>query len=82
MQGFGVKADIDNTTEVHVFKGETTIIAGNSKDKKEVVDVIAGQARLVTHNKNSSVIENITLKKSYFIRKIDTPRPLKRITRR
>jgi hypothetical protein len=67
---FGVRAGTRGDTELHVFKGMTTLIAGMRNTEKELVEVHAGQARQVdTYNAD---IQAIQLDKHSFARSIDS----------
>jgi hypothetical protein len=66
---FGVQANVDGTLELHVTDGKTSLIAGN-KIKRDVYQILAGQARQVSDQGTS--IKEIELKDSAFAQKIDT----------
>jgi hypothetical protein len=63
---FGVLADVQGDTQLHVFKGRTTLIAGGQK--KDVIDVVAGRAMEV----NGSQTREIELEKTAFARVINS----------
>jgi hypothetical protein len=65
---FGVLADVQGDTQLHVFKGRTTLIAGEQKTEKNVKDVIAGRAMEV----NGSKTREIELNKTAFARVINS----------
>jgi hypothetical protein len=67
---FGVDAIYDGSTELHVYKGKTTLIAGSGQNDKELAEVIAGNAKKVRYT--DSQINDITLKESLFVREIDS----------
>jgi hypothetical protein len=66
---FGVQADINGTTELHVTKGKTLLTA-IGQGEKSVLDVIAGQARKVVAG--SSRVQAIPIQDNTFVRKIDS----------
>lgn len=67
---FGVHAGTRGDTQLHVFKGMTTLIAGLRNTEKELVEVHAGQARQIdTYNAD---IRAIQLDKNTFARSIDS----------
>jgi hypothetical protein len=65
---FGVLADVQGDTQLHVFKGRTTLIAGGPKKDKNAIDVTAGQAMEV----DGSDAKAIELKKTAFARVINS----------
>jgi hypothetical protein len=67
---FGVDAISDGGTELHVYKGKTTLIAGSGQNDKELVEVTAGNAKKVRYA--DSQIRDITLKELLFVREIDS----------
>jgi hypothetical protein len=67
---FGVWTSLDGSTELHVYKGKTTLIAGVSQDSKQVAEVVAGKAKR-TWTSNSH-IEDISLEETLFARDIDS----------
>jgi hypothetical protein len=71
---FGVQASFDGTTELHVYKGKTTLIAGISQDSKQTVEVVAGKAART--RTDSSQIMDISLNKTLFVREIDSSKHL------
>lgn len=64
---FGVQENIDRTTELHVMKGRTTLLAGRDREKT-AFDVIQGQAREVREEGTS--VEAISLRENAFIQQI------------
>jgi hypothetical protein len=71
---FGVQASFDGTTELHVYQGKTTLIAGISQDSKQTIQVIAGKATRTWTD--SSQIMDISLNKTLFVREIDSSKHL------
>jgi hypothetical protein len=67
---FGVRAGTRGDTELHVFKGMTTLIAGKRNTEKELVEVHAGQARQV--DVYNADIRAIQLDQRTFARSIDS----------
>jgi hypothetical protein len=67
---FGVEATSRGDTELHVFKGRTTLIAGFSKKEKELVEVSAEQARRVDFL--NAGIKAIELDRRAFTRSFDS----------
>jgi hypothetical protein len=68
---FGVYVSQGNT-EVHVLKGRTTLVAGSQDRARQVVDISKGQARMIRDG--DSHIQEIEIKKDYFVRQIDSKR--------
>lgn len=66
---FGVQADLNGTTELHVTKGKIALVSG-SKDHKTNILVHAGSAKKVTSDSLGSI--SIPCKKGMFIRQIDS----------
>ncbi|MBN1763887.1 MAG: NPCBM/NEW2 domain-containing protein [Sedimentisphaerales bacterium] len=66
---FGVKENIDETTELHVVKGRTTLLAGQDK-QKTAFDVVQGQARQVSLKGQS--VKHISLKENVFVQQINS----------
>jgi hypothetical protein len=69
---FGVCASLNGVTELHVYKGKTTLIAGTDQDNKQVTEVVAGNARRIHYG--SPQIDDISLKETLFARDIDSSR--------
>lgn len=67
---FGVAADENGDTELHVFKGKTALIAGFERKQKEIVEVSARQARRV--DALNADIKAIDLAASGFARSFDS----------
>jgi hypothetical protein len=65
---FGVYSDLQNKTELHVFKGKTTLTSTADKTAKNL-GVISGQARKVDAAGN---VRDIQLNKDVFVRAIDS----------
>ena len=66
---FGVQENIDETTELHVLKGRTTLLAGQEKDKT-AFEVVQGQARRVSAKGES--VKEISLKEDAFVQQINS----------
>ena len=66
---FGVLANVDGTTEAHVFKGLTKVLTGRSKDS-QAISVTAGQAKQVPFE--GGQVEDIKLKENSFAQQIDS----------
>jgi hypothetical protein len=71
---FGVWASFNGSTELHVYKGKTTLIAGVGQDSKQVVEVAAGKAKRI--RSDNSQISDICLKQTLFVREIDSSKQL------
>ncbi|MCE5185411.1 MAG: FecR family protein [Planctomycetaceae bacterium] len=67
---FGVFAGTRGDTQLHVFKGMTTLIAGLKNTEKELLEVQAGQARQV--DVYNAGIRAIQLDQNSFARSIDS----------
>jgi hypothetical protein len=67
---FGVLADRQGTTELHVFKGTTVFIWETKNKVKKVFDVLAGQALRL--EQSSDDVKNIALNDNAFVRSIDS----------
>jgi hypothetical protein len=67
---FGVIADTSGDTEVHVFKGETMLVAGAQKEKKTVLNLTAGKAGKICAGQTA--VKNIQVNLSAFVRDIDS----------
>lgn len=66
---FGVKADLDGQTEVHVMRGKTMLISGTSRNSKTQFELSQGQAKAVTAG---GAVRDISLKNDAFVRRIDS----------
>ena len=66
---FGVQANVNGVTELHVVKGKTTLVSG-PKDNKTSIFLNAGSARKVTANSLSPV--DIACSEEIFVRQIDS----------
>ncbi|MEJ5259095.1 MAG: FecR domain-containing protein [Anaerohalosphaeraceae bacterium] len=64
---FGVKAEPDGQTEVHVLSGKTLLISGTGSNPKNHVEIARGQAKAIAGN---GTIQDIPLKKDSFVRHI------------
>lgn len=66
---FGVYADTRGQTELHVFKGNTILIAGQKGQNKQTIEVAGGRACRV--DSNNGYITDINLDHNMFARGID-----------
>ncbi len=64
---FGVKADADGRTEVHVMRGKTLLFSGSRKDSKNQYEINAGHAKSIVKN---GFVQDIPLSKDFFVRQI------------
>lgn len=64
---FGVQADLNGNTQLHVVKGRTTLMAGEDSDKVNI-DVEAGHAKEISVI--DSVVSDIECDRTKFVRKI------------
>lgn len=67
---FGVQTGHDGSTELHVFKGKTTVVAFDSSRHKIISDQAAGQAIVVSDYYSDLKIREIPLKNNIFVRDI------------
>lgn len=65
---FGVYTDMRGEIELHVFEGKTVLIAGLNNKAKQVMDVVAGQAK--RFGEFSSEVQSIALSERFFARDI------------
>ncbi len=70
---FGVEVDFDGSTDVHMFTGKASLIPGSIGEKKEGVELIAGQAKTVT---KKCEVRDIAFQREAFVRKIDSKRDI------
>lgn len=63
---FGVYTDMRGDTELHVFEGKTVLIAGLGDKTKQVLDVVAGQAK--RFGEATGQVLSITLSENFFAR--------------
>ena len=66
---FGVQADVNGATELHVVKGKTTLVSG-PEDNKTNIFLNAGSARKVTADSLEPI--DIACSKEIFVRQIDS----------
>lgn len=66
---FGVRVNVDRSTELHVMKGYTTLVAGKKKDK-EAFAVLQGQAREV--NPDGDSVKEVPLEENAFVQQINS----------
>lgn len=64
---FGVKAEPDGQTEVHVLAGKTLLISGTGSNPKNQYEITLGQAKAIAKN---GTVQDIPLKKDSFVRHI------------
>lgn len=67
---FGVYTDMRGDVELHVFEGKTVLIAGLSNKTKQVLDVVAGQAK--RFGESSTEVQSIRLSEQFFARDIQS----------
>ncbi|MEJ5259816.1 MAG: NPCBM/NEW2 domain-containing protein [Anaerohalosphaeraceae bacterium] len=67
---FGVYTDMRGDIELHVFEGKTVLIAGLSNKTKQVMDVMAGQAK--RFGESSGEVQSIRLSEGFFARDIQS----------
>ncbi|HOQ03603.1 MAG TPA: FecR domain-containing protein [Anaerohalosphaeraceae bacterium] len=67
---FGVYTDMRGDIELHVFEGKTVLIAGLSNKTKQVLDVIAGQAK--RFGESGTEVQSIRLSEQFFARDIQS----------
>lgn len=66
---FGVKINYDGTSEVHVMKGQTTLLAGPKNKQSTGQSIIAGQARRVTLDGQITIIP---MRQEIFAQRVDS----------
>ncbi len=66
---FGVKVDFDGSTDVHMFKGKASLIPGSVKEKKEGVELTAGQAKAVLQ---TGIVQEIEFEERLFVRRLES----------
>ncbi len=66
---FGIEVGFDGSTNVHMFKGKASLIPGQNGDKKEGMELLAGQAKEVTQ---TGKVRAIQLQKQAFVRRFDS----------
>lgn len=64
---FGVKADLDGQTEVHVIRGKTLLFSGSGRNPKNQYEIHQGQAKAIAED---GLVQDIALKKTLFVRQI------------
>ncbi len=67
---FGVKAEMDGSTEVHVFRGKTMLMAGGDGQESRTETVTSGLARAVTAD--DAQIHKIAIREDVFARTVDS----------
>jgi hypothetical protein len=66
---FGVEVGFDGSTDVHMFKGKASLIPGRTGEKKESLELHAGQAKAVAQ---TGQVQDIELKGKAFVRAFDS----------
>lgn len=67
---FGVYADMKGETELHMFKGNALLIAGQTQDPKKTSEVSSGQALRVDYT--GQAVKDVPLREDVFIREMDS----------
>lgn len=67
---FGVQADVDGSSALHVIKGKVQLFAGPKKKTKSSRIVTENQA--MRYNANNSLVKEIPIQKQIFVRSIDS----------
>jgi hypothetical protein len=67
---FGVYADMNNTTELHLFKGKTLLIAGKGQGSKQTAEVSSGRAVRVDYT--GQAVTDVPLRADIFVHDIDS----------
>ena len=67
---FGVQADVNGSSELHVIKGKVQLFAGAKEKAKSSHVVTENQA--MRYNANSSLVKEIPVQKQSFVRAIDS----------
>lgn len=67
---FGVYAEMNDVAELHLFKGNTLLIAGKQHGGKRTVEVSAGRAVRIDHT--GQTITDIPLRNDVFVHEIDS----------
>ncbi len=67
---FGVKAEIDGSSELHVTKGKVQLFAGVSG--KSRISRMVTENKAVRYNAKSGLLNDIRIKKNVFVRKINS----------
>ncbi len=67
---FGVKAEIDGSSELHVTKGKVQLFAG-AKGKSKISRMVT-ENKAVQYNAKSGLVKDIRVKKNAFVRKINS----------
>lgn len=66
---FGVRADLNNQTQLHVIKGRTMLISGPRQDGRETCSVTQGQAKAIDSARG---VRDIPVQTDAFVRRIDS----------
>ena len=67
---FGIQADINGSSELHVIKGKVQVFAGT--EGKSRVSQIVTENGAVKYNANLNQVKNISIEKHAFVRQIDS----------
>lgn len=68
---FGIKVDVDGTTDVHMYRGKASLIPGTKGQTGESQELTAGQARRVDLG---GLVREIPTGESLFVRAFDSAR--------
>ncbi|AQT69195.1 FecR protein [Anaerohalosphaera lusitana] len=66
---FGVKVDVDGTSDIHMIKGKASLIPGGKGKKRKGINVAAGQAKSVDA---MGTVSDVSLKNEAFVRDIES----------
>ncbi len=67
---FGIQADINGSSELHVIKGKVQLFAGAAKEKKTSLTVQVDDA--IRYDANRSQVSNIPIQKTVFARQVNS----------
>ncbi len=67
---FGVKTELDGSTEVHVFRGKTMLMAGGEQPESRVETLSSGDAKAV--NSAGTTVRDIVIEEGAFARILDS----------
>lgn len=67
---FGIQANVDGSTQLHVVKGKATLFAGGAQQAKSVISVEAGRAKYV--DGQGLGVKDIALQEETFVRNINS----------
>jgi hypothetical protein len=66
---FGIEVGFTGKTDVHMFKGKASLVAGRKGEKKQGIELLAGQAKAVIE---TGQVRSIRFKEKAFVRKLDS----------